>query len=481
MTIRFVDSNAVGTNDGSTWANAWTSLKTGIEFAGGADDDFIYVSSVHAEALGGSTTMTFAKNYRVLCAVNPTNVITTGAVVGTQATNFDITLQGAKIAYIYGITFQTGTNTSSGSAVILNESNGGTFFLDTCTFVINGSGAATFLPVRNSTSASTSNYTRLVNCTIKFSNVTQTIPIRGNLDCIKLTIDLAGSIPTTLFANAGGNTGATLLCVDCDFSIASTNLVGNPTTTFFAKFFNCKLPTTLVNVKLANTITTKAGTEVIVVQSDSTIGGASYRHERWDELGSHVIETTIVRSGGASNGTTPISWKIVTTANSRWIEPFDCLPIWVWNDSTVQNVTLTVYGIWGGGAVPNNDDIWIEADYMGSSTTPLGTLNATNTVANPTVTGTGQAADSSSWGGSTTPFKMSITLSSPQPQMKGPIYVRVRAAKPSSTFYIDPKVDITNTSGLIAVRQYAVVPGAFANESAAPSGSATTLMGQACI
>jgi hypothetical protein len=38
---------------------------------------------------------------------------------------------------------------------------------------------------------------------------------------------------------------------------------------------------------------------------------------------------------------------------------------------------------------------------------------------------------------------MSVTLSSPQPNMKGPIYLTVKAAKASSTFYIDPRPVIT--------------------------------------
>ena len=55
------------------------------------------------------------------------------------------------------------------------------------------------------------------------------------------------------------------------------------------------------------------------------------------------------------------------------------------------------------------------------------------------------ASDSSSWNGGGsgagwTPFKLTATLSSPQPQLAGYLHARVRVAKPSTTYYIDPQV-----------------------------------------
>jgi hypothetical protein len=61
-------------------------------------------------------------------------------------------------------------------------------------------------------------------------------------------------------------------------------------------------------------------------------------------------ESTIVRTGGATDGTTPISWKVIT-ANSTYSVPFQCPPIAIWND-TGTGQTATIECIWGGGAVP---------------------------------------------------------------------------------------------------------------------------------
>jgi hypothetical protein len=39
-----------------------------------------------------------------------------------------------------------------------------------------------------------------------------------------------------------------------------------------------------------------------------------------------------------------------------------------------------------------------------------------------------------------TPFKLTATLSAPQPGMAGYLHARVRTAKPSTTYYLDPKI-----------------------------------------
>jgi hypothetical protein len=168
-------------------------------------------------------------------------------------------------------------------------------------------------------------------------------------------------------------------------------------------------------------------------------GDTNYRTEKYNYAGTLTTETTIVRTGGASDGTTPIAWKIVTTANSKWEFPFECPPISIWNETVGSAVTVTVQGIWGGGAVPNTDDIWIDCEYLGTSGFPIAS-KATSSKADGLAAGTGIPAGSGTWGGSTTKFAMAVTIT---PQEKGPITIYVRAATSSTTFYIDPKPVVT--------------------------------------
>lgn len=175
-----------------------------------------------------------------------------------------------------------------------------------------------------------------------------------------------------------------------------------------------------------------AAQEIILARCDS--GATNYRHEKVNYAGKQSIETTIVRTGGATDGTTPIAWKIETTANSELLFPFECMPITVWNE-TVGSVTVTVHGIWGDGAVPDNNEIWMEVEYLDDGSSPQGSF-ATSGLADFLATATAHAADTSTWGGSTTDFKMEVTIT---PALKGPFTIYVKAAAASATFYIDPK------------------------------------------
>jgi hypothetical protein len=176
---------------------------------------------------------------------------------------------------------------------------------------------------------------------------------------------------------------------------------------------------------------------VDLIRCDS--GATNYRTERYRYQGTLTTETTIVRTGGASDGTTPIAWKILTTADAEWHSPFECFPISIWNETTGSPIDVTVEGVWGGGAVPLNDEIWMDVEYLGSALTPQGSFTTT-TKADILATGANTTASSEVWGGSTTEFKLVATIT---PEMAGPITVYVKAAKASSTFYIDPKITLS--------------------------------------
>ncbi|RUX95816.1 hypothetical protein [Mesorhizobium sp. M7D.F.Ca.US.004.01.2.1] len=165
--------------------------------------------------------------------------------------------------------------------------------------------------------------------------------------------------------------------------------------------------------------------------------GVNYNQYRGRYTGSLVEETTIVHTGGASNGTTPISWKIVTTANATWHFPFEAPPIAIWNDTTGSAVTATVEC--RAAAIPNDDELWLEVEYLGDASSPQASF-VSDVKATLLTAAAAQASSSESWGGSTASFKLDVTFT---PQQKGWVLARVKAGKASSTFYVDPKVTLT--------------------------------------
>ena len=182
------------------------------------------------------------------------------------------------------------------------------------------------------------------------------------------------------------------------------------------------------------------------VRSDS--GATAYKSARYQYEGTETTETSITRVGGASDPTGQAqSRKIVTTANAQWLRPFKAEPYAIWNPTTGANVTVTVCGTVNAGALPNNDDIWIEVEYLSDTASPLGKI-VTTTKASLLAANAAVASDSSTWNGGGSgagwsPFKLVAVLSAPQPGLAGYLHARVRVAKPSLTVYIDPSVQLS--------------------------------------
>jgi hypothetical protein len=357
------------------------------------------------------------------------NLKTTGTWSVTGASNLQF---NGGYAYYYGITFTAGSATNQGNITLGAASSAFAQKMENCSMVLGGTNAASIFNFGNGLAA-----TRvwLANTTLGFNNVSQAIVLNVNEFVWENTPSaLVGSaVPTILFKPSAANGTSILRGVDLSAAGSGKTIVQGAAVSGFVNLVDCKLG---ASVTVAATTLAIGGTLTNVIRSDSS--GTNYRQERYAYEATQTVETTIVRTGGASIEGTGQSWKIVTTANPKWLWPYKSPFMQVENKATGANVTVTVYGIWGTGSVPNNDDIWIEAEWLGSASFPLGSF-INSTKANNLAAGSALSSDSSTWGGSTTPFKMSVTLSSPQPAQTGPINIRVLAAKPSTTFYIDPQ------------------------------------------
>jgi hypothetical protein len=257
---------------------------------------------------------------------------------------------------------------------------------------------------------------------------------------------VSGSVvPTNLITTNASSTSimSDYVLEALDLSQITTSLYSNA-----PKASNCNVSIKDCKLNAAVTVATPilSGSGVQMVRSDS--GATDYKSARYAYEGTETTETAITRVGGASDPTGQAqSRKIVTTANSQWLRPFKAEPYAIWNPTTGANVTVTVCGTINAGALPNNDDIWMEVEYLGSASFPVGTIVST-TKSNLLAANAAVASDGSTWNGGGSgagwsPFKLVATLSSPQPGMAGYLHVRVRAAKPSTTLYIDPQITLS--------------------------------------
>lgn len=150
--------------------------------------------------------------------------------------------------------------------------------------------------------------------------------------------------------------------------------------------------------------------------------------------------TTIVRTGGASDGTTALSLKMVSSSTVvDNYNPLSSPSINSWTNSTTSK-TFTIEGVWDSATNIQDDEIWMELEYPANNTDGLGAIAkdkcailgtpADQTASTETWTGTGGFSNENK-------FKLSVTAT---PGKAGPITARVYLAKPSATVYIDPKI-----------------------------------------
>jgi hypothetical protein len=288
------------------------------------------------------------------------------------------------------------------------------------------------------------------DCDARFANASQ-----GFLICAPFiweggSVESGGTAITTLlnFGATFRNGVATLSGVDLSNISSSASLISSTSGGIELKalFRNCKLPAAWSGTLFSAT-PTLAGMRAEMHNCDA--GDTNYRLWVEDYAGSIKHETTIVRTGGASDGTTTHAWKMATSSNAEYpVIHLESPEIVKWNDTTGSAITVTVEIVHdsqgaGSGSKFQNDEIWLEVMYLGTSGFPLGTWDVSNAVA---ILGTAanQADSTETWTttGLTTPVKQKLAATF-TPQEKGYIHARVVMAKASKTAYIDPKLTIT--------------------------------------
>jgi hypothetical protein len=449
MTLHYVRSGAAGAATGVDWANAFTTLAAAL--AGGAAGDSFYVADDHAESTASAVALTSpgtaASPCFIFCVSDAGSVppvhadlATTGTVATTGASS--ITFSG--FAYCYGLSFTAG---SVGSLASLAFGAAAThrWTLEACQLIVGNTNNSSNISLGSTGAVAYQN--QFINTTVRFGAVAQSIRFGGGTFTWRNTANAvvaAGSIPTNLFT-APGDRGAVadLKGVDLSDMGSGKTIFGAAINGAQYRIYDCEID---ASVTIAAT-PTAPGATVIVARCAATDG--DHIEQLYTYQGTQSDEITIVRTGGATDGETPKSRKIVTTANAKWIAPFEALPISRWFPTLPDTalglavgapVTLTIYGIWGDGAVPDNDEIWAEARYLGSASNPQASI-ATNGKAGHLATATALTADAvSTWGGSTTAFKMALTFT---PQQAGFIFVTIKAGAASATFYIDPKIEVS--------------------------------------
>lgn len=436
----YVRSGAAGAGTGADWANAYTTLAAA--FTAKAAGDSFWVSEDHAESTASAVTNTspgtLANPCFVYCVNHAGTVPPVSADLRTTATitttgNSNLTNAGS--FYCYGITFTSATGAQANQIQLLTAAGRQSY--DACAFAFGTSLGSTLIIGANADTRVDWN-----NTTFNVGANLHIFSVRGALFLWRNTVSaFVGSQSGTAFQVAG--TASNALLEGVDLSAITGTIWGALTGARSVYIKDCKLA---ANVTVCAT-PTGVGGDLYLVRSDSA--AANYRSEKYSYTGTETTETTVTRAGGANDGATNQTRKIVTTANSKWVLPFQALPITMWVDQLVST-TLVLEGTINAAAVPKNDEIWLDVEYLGSSATPQGSL-ATNTKADNLATGSNLTASTATWNGGGSgagwsPFQLSVTFT---PQQAGWVTLYVKAAKASTTYYVDPR-----PTGFGVVRSY---------------------------
>jgi len=150
-------------------------------------------------------------------------------------------------------------------------------------------------------------------------------------------------------------------------------------------------------------------------------------------------ETTLVRTGGASDGTTGMAIKMVSVANvDEGFYGLESPPIHGWTDSNTEK-TFTVEILHDSATALQNDEIWLELEYPANNTDGLGAVASSRMAPLGTPADTPDSDETWETGAMANPNtrKISVTVT---PGKAGPITARVYLAKASTTVYVDAKI-----------------------------------------
>jgi hypothetical protein len=414
-------------------------------------------SQASAMTLAGGQGSASASNSYVSITMSgtmPPTSVTVGASIATTGANA-LNIQG--YGSWYGVTTSCAGGGSNASGLTIAGATG-VLYCESCTFTEASTASNTAITLGDSNIAA--NGAKLVNCAFTFSSTGQLLIINsGNTEILGGSVAATGTVPSIMAKYSTSSFSGNAIIRDCNLSqiigtLVNFNLVAGPGSL------------TIENCSLGSGVSMVTGTPVnssaLFKMHNCDSGTKNYRFYETGYLATIQQETTVVdNTNKSTNGTTQWSVNLTTTANTSFGQPYvmDFAPF-EWQNTTGSPVTIQIQ--LASGVTLNNKQIWMEVEYPGSSSTPLGSLT-TSRASNVLATPVNYTTSSDSWGGSQTSFQyMSVTFT---PQMVGPIKIRIYCAVSSTTIYINPMPIIVG----VGVKRTYIVPGVgIVNEISAP-------------
>lgn len=421
-------------NDGD-WANASCILHYVLCHSSIAAGDTVYIDDGHSESVTIGTTAQYqvrggsSKNnpIKVLCVDKADDSLSSGAVIADGQTSVYYPMLFTYYGYSYGVKY------TSESHIRINGAG---------TWIIDGPDGFTVFSVANSrllgaNAFEAGGYSFIISGDIEFRGASAYLSPYTPMWWKKGTLIAASGVTKLITGSATYASRITIENVDLS-AMGNNTILNTPGVLSNVHLRRCKMPSSFT--PCSGTWYGGYGDDIAQFRMHHCDNGnTTYNFYEENYCGSCQDETTIVRTGGASDGTTGIAVKMVSSANTKEANGYQALispPITGWTDST-SSTTFTIELVHDSATALQDDEIWMELAYPADNSCGLGAL-ASSVCAN-----LGTPADipdsSETWTttGMSNPNtrKLSVTVA---PGKAGPITAKVYLAKASTTVYIDP-------------------------------------------